>query len=104
MQGSIIQINISPGGLPKHPVSAGLISFGGLDGDGHAHPRIHGGPRKASVLIASEVVEEESHHARNSTPRSADRRPASGGRSAAGDHAAARAVQRAARLWRAPAR
>jgi MOSC domain-containing protein YiiM len=27
-------------------------------GDGHAHPAIHGGPRKAILLIAAETVEE----------------------------------------------
>lgn len=29
----------------------------GIHGDGHAHPGIHGGPRKAILLIAAEVVE-----------------------------------------------
>jgi MOSC domain-containing protein YiiM len=29
----------------------------GLESDGHAHPAIHGGPRKAVLLIASETVE-----------------------------------------------
>jgi MOSC domain-containing protein YiiM len=30
----------------------------GLTGDRHAHPGIHGGPRQAILLVASEVVEE----------------------------------------------
>jgi MOSC domain-containing protein YiiM len=29
-----------------------------MEGDRHAHPQIHGGPRKALLLIAAEVVEE----------------------------------------------
>jgi MOSC domain-containing protein YiiM len=29
----------------------------GIEGDGHAHPGIHGGPRKAILLIAAETVE-----------------------------------------------
>ena len=33
----------------------GFISTLGLEGDGHAHPTIHGGPRKAILLIASEI-------------------------------------------------
>jgi MOSC domain-containing protein YiiM len=37
---------------------AGFISTLGLEGDGHRHPLIHGGPRKAVLLIASEVVDE----------------------------------------------
>ncbi len=58
MQGTILQINTSPGGLPKRPVSEGLIAPLGLEGDLHAHPGIHGGPDKAILLIASEVVDE----------------------------------------------
>ncbi|HEY7392355.1 MAG TPA: MOSC domain-containing protein [Bryobacteraceae bacterium] len=49
---------MSPGGLPKYPVSEGLISPLGIQGDVQAHPKIHGGPRKAILLIAAEVVEE----------------------------------------------
>ena len=58
VQGTIVQINISPGGLPKRPVSGGSIASLGIEGDRHAHPEIHGGPRQAILLIASEVVEE----------------------------------------------
>jgi MOSC domain-containing protein YiiM len=58
MQGTIVQLNISPGGLPKRPVSGGFCTPLGIDGDQHAHPQIHGGPRKALLLIAAEVVEE----------------------------------------------
>jgi len=58
VQGSILQINSSAGGLPKREMLAGFIDTLGLRGDGHAHPTIHGGPRKAILLIASEIVEE----------------------------------------------
>ena len=58
MQGTIIQINRSLGGLPKRPVPGGLISPLGIEGDAHAHPAIHGGLRKAILIIASEVVDE----------------------------------------------
>ena len=30
----------------------------GVTGDGHAHPEIHGGPRKAILLITSEGIDE----------------------------------------------
>ena len=46
------------GGLPKRPIAGGLITPLGIEGDRHAHPSVHGGPRKAILLIASEVVEE----------------------------------------------
>jgi MOSC domain-containing protein YiiM len=58
MQGTIVQINASLGGLPKFPVAAGLITPLGLEGDLHAHPSIHGGSQKAILIIASEVVEQ----------------------------------------------
>ena len=57
MEGRIIQINASPGGVPKHPMPEAEITPLGLAGDGHAHPAIHGGPRKAVLLIAAEVVD-----------------------------------------------
>jgi MOSC domain-containing protein YiiM len=57
VQGSILQINSSAGGLPKRAIPGGFISPLGLEGDGHAHPTIHGGPRKAILLIASEIVD-----------------------------------------------
>jgi MOSC domain-containing protein YiiM len=57
MDGTIIQVNISPGGLPKLPVAEGIITPLGLEGDRHLHPNIHGGPRKAILLVASEIIE-----------------------------------------------
>jgi MOSC domain-containing protein YiiM len=58
MQGSIIQVSISNGGLPKSPISEGLISALGIEGDHHNHPEFHGGPEKAILLIANEIIEE----------------------------------------------
>ena len=58
MQGTIVQINVSPGGLPKRSIPQGRIGTEGLVGDAHAHPQIHGGPRKAVLLIAAEVVDD----------------------------------------------
>lgn len=56
MEGSIVQVNISSGGLPKRAIDEGLITPLGIEGDRHAHPRIHGGPRQAILLIAAETV------------------------------------------------
>ena len=58
MEGRIVQLNISPGGIPKRPVPEAEIHPLGLAGDGHAHPNVHGGTRKAVLLIAAEVVDE----------------------------------------------
>jgi MOSC domain-containing protein YiiM len=57
MEGRIVQISMSAGGVPKRPVSRARITSLGLEGDLHAHPHIHGGPEKAVLLIAAEAVE-----------------------------------------------
>lgn len=57
MAGVIVQVNVSPGGLPKVPIREGFITPLGLDNDAHAHPQFHGGPRKAILLIAAETVD-----------------------------------------------
>ena len=56
--GTIVQVNISHGGLPKRAIGEGFITPLGIEGDVHAHPQIHGGPRKAILIIASEIVDE----------------------------------------------
>ena len=58
LQGTITQVNVSLGGLPKRAVSEGRVTPLGLEGDLHAHPAIHGGPNKAILIIASEIVDE----------------------------------------------
>jgi len=55
---SVLQINVSPGGVPKRPIPNGVVTPLGIAGDGHAHPQIHGGPRKAILLITSEGIDE----------------------------------------------
>ena len=57
-EGTIVQINISPGGLPKRPIAGGMITPQGLAGDAWANPLIHGGPNQAVLLIASETIDE----------------------------------------------
>jgi MOSC domain-containing protein YiiM len=58
MAGTILQVNISRGGLPKRAIDEGFVAALGIEGDMHDHPRFHGGPRKAILIIASETVEE----------------------------------------------
>jgi len=54
---NIVQVNISKGGLPKRAIDAGFIGSLGVEGDEHAHTQIHGGPRKAVLIVAAETVE-----------------------------------------------
>ncbi len=58
MTGSILQINVSRGGLPKRPVPEAFLTPLGFEGDSVAHPGIHGGPQKAVLLITSETTDE----------------------------------------------
>lgn len=58
MQGTIIQVSTSFGGLPKRSIAQGFVTPLGIEGDLHNHPQIHGGPRKAVLIIASEVIDE----------------------------------------------
>lgn len=58
MTGSILQINISPGGIPKRPIPEAIVTAAGIQGDRWAHPDIHGGPRQALLLITSEGLDE----------------------------------------------
>jgi MOSC domain-containing protein YiiM len=58
MIGSIIQINISPGGIPKHPIPEAIVTAEGIRGDGWSHPDIHGGPNQALLLVTSEGIGE----------------------------------------------
>jgi MOSC domain-containing protein YiiM len=56
--GSIVQINVSPGGVPKRPITEAEVTPEGIRGDSWAHPQIHGGPNQALLLITSEGLDE----------------------------------------------
>jgi MOSC domain-containing protein YiiM len=56
MTGTIVQINISPGGVPKRPVAEAEVTPEGIRGDSWAHPQFHGGPNQALLLITSEGI------------------------------------------------
>ncbi len=56
--GSILQVSISRGGVPKRAIPEGDIGPLGIAGDDHANPQVHGGPRQAILLISSEAIAE----------------------------------------------
>lgn len=59
MSASVYQVNVSPrGGLPKTPVARGIAGRLGLEGDAVAHPKFHGGPQQALLLVCLEAIEE----------------------------------------------
>jgi MOSC domain-containing protein YiiM len=55
--GRVVQVNISPGGVPKLPVEVAAVSTLGLEGDGHRREEHHGGPERAVCLYALEAIE-----------------------------------------------
>ncbi len=58
MQGEIVQINTSHGGMPKFPVPEAEIHPLGVGNDAHAHPHLHGGLRQAVLIVTEEGLEE----------------------------------------------
>ncbi|HEY3524246.1 MAG TPA: GNAT family N-acetyltransferase, partial [Candidatus Limnocylindrales bacterium] len=55
--GRVLQVSVSPGGVPKLPVEQACVRRMGLDGDGHRGDRVHGGPLRAVCLFGNEVIE-----------------------------------------------
>ena len=57
MTGTVLQINVSQGGIPKRPVPFGELTTAGITGDSWRY-RFHGGPKQAVLLITLEGIEE----------------------------------------------
>jgi MOSC domain-containing protein YiiM len=55
---TVLQINVSRGGVPKLSVAEARVNALGIEGDSHAHPQFHGGPRQAVLMIAAEAIDE----------------------------------------------
>src|ERR1700730_9317068 len=55
---SLVQLNISKGGVPKVAVPSAEVTRLGIAGDLHANPHIHGGPDKAVLLVTAEGIDE----------------------------------------------
>ena len=55
-KGRVVQINISPGGVPKLPVASARVTANGLEGDGHRDLEHHGGPERALCLFSLEQI------------------------------------------------
>src|SRR4051794_14921784 len=54
---SIAFVNISRGGVPKHPVLQARIDGSGVAGDWQRDLRYHGGPDRAVCLYSMELIE-----------------------------------------------
>lgn len=54
--GRVLQVNVSPGGVPKLPVERAHVGPPGLAGDAHNDDTDHGGPHRAVALFAIEAI------------------------------------------------
>lgn len=57
MSGTVLQVNVSRGGIPKRAILFGELSAAGVTGDVWRYP-FHGGVRKAILLITVEGIDE----------------------------------------------
>jgi MOSC domain-containing protein YiiM len=55
--GTVVQISVSRGGVPKRAVERAWMDVLGLEGDRHNDRVGHGGPERAVCLMAMEVLE-----------------------------------------------
>jgi MOSC domain-containing protein YiiM len=55
-EGRIVQLSLSPGGVPKRPVGEARVTRLGLEGDGHRDAEHHGGPDRALCLFPLEAI------------------------------------------------
>ena len=53
----LYQINVSDGGVPKHPVLEAVIAITGVAGDRQENLKFHGGPDRALCLYSQELIE-----------------------------------------------
>ncbi len=51
------QINVSDGGIPKHPVFEANVTNVGLEGDRQRNLKLHGGPERALCLYSLDLIE-----------------------------------------------
>ena len=57
MTGTVLQVNVSQGGIPKREIPAGALTTAGITGDAWRY-RFHGGPKQAVLLITLEGIQE----------------------------------------------
>ncbi|PAP76733.1 MOSC domain-containing protein [Rubrivirga marina] len=57
MSARVLQVNTSPGGVPKRAVAEARVGREGLDGDAVNHPKVHGGPERAVCLFPLELIQ-----------------------------------------------
>ena len=56
--GSVVQLNVSQGGVPKTPVDSVEVGFSGLEADSQNDRKHHGRPFQALCLWSEEIIEQ----------------------------------------------
>ena len=57
MTGTLLQLNVSKGGMPKLPVLFARVTPGGIDGDWQKNRKYHGGEDRAVCLFSVELYD-----------------------------------------------
>src|SRR3954452_15050215 len=57
MNGKLVQVHVSRGGMPKLAVLPGKPTQGGLDGGWQKNRKYHGGPDRAVCLYSTELYD-----------------------------------------------
>lgn len=57
MNGHLVQINVSRGGIPKSPVPSAHVANDGVEGDWQKNRKYHGGPDRAICLFSIELYD-----------------------------------------------
>jgi MOSC domain-containing protein YiiM len=55
MPGTLVQVNVSNGGMPKLPVLSAQVTRDGVAGDWQKNRKFHGGPDRAVCLYSEEL-------------------------------------------------
>jgi MOSC domain-containing protein YiiM len=50
-------INVSDGGVPKHPRASAFVSVNGCEGDRQRHLTFHGGPDRAVCIYSLDLID-----------------------------------------------
>lgn len=56
VEGKLLQVNVSDGGVPKLPVETARVTALGVEGDRQASDTVHGGPHRAVAILGIEAI------------------------------------------------
>ena len=57
MKGTLVQLNVSGGGMPKLPVLQAQVTAEGVEGDWQKNRKYHGGPNRAVCIFSTELYD-----------------------------------------------